>query len=92
MLGINNQKIRDRCNETDTVIAKVIRLHWINFEPWLYESDIKVIHLVRDPRAMWFSMLKAKPTWKRLLNDAKALCDVMLKDTKLLETNLPPNR
>jgi hypothetical protein len=44
------------CESAGTVVMKTIRLQFSDLDPWIFGSDIKVVHLVRDPRAIVHSM------------------------------------
>ena len=45
------------CYQSDRIVIKSIRLHYNNMLPWMINTDIKVIQLVRDPRAILNSQL-----------------------------------
>jgi hypothetical protein len=40
------------------VVMKSIRIKFSDLDPWIGGSGIKLIHLVRDPRAVYRSMLE----------------------------------
>ena len=101
---------RNFCNESNYIVIKTIRLHKINLDPWILNSDIKVgkmfviselwknsnfslqiIHLIRDPRAMFNSMAKAPKTWEGSLKHVDAMCFRMMNDT-LYKNLLPSDR
>ena len=82
---------RNYCNESNPRVIKTIRLHKINLDPWILDSDIKVIHLVRDPRAVYASMAQRPKTWKGSLEHVDGMCERMLSDI-LLGSKLPSNR
>merc|ERR1712198_705798 len=45
----------ERCSETSSRVVKVIRVRFftmLKLKDWIIQSDIKVIHLIRDPRAI----------------------------------------
>ena len=73
------------------VIIKAIRLHSNNLLPWITQSNIKVIQLIRDPRGILFSQFKANSTFKEWTTDIDSLCEMMLGDT-IIEEKLPSNR
>ena len=55
------------------------------------ETEIKVVHLVRDPRAMITSMAKRPGTWSDTLKNATFQCRRMMEDSRL-EDVLPRDR
>ena len=55
------------------------------------ETEIKVVHLVRDPRAMITSIAKRPGTWSDTLKNATFQCRRMMDDS-LLENVLPRER
>ena len=52
---------------------------------------VQVIHLVRDPRAMFYSMSKTKDTWLDVIDNYGEHCSAMLDDLKLRQ-ELPIGR
>ena len=60
-------------------------------DPWILDSDIKVIHLIRDPRAVYASMAQKPKTWKGSLENVDGMCKRMLGDV-LLGSKLPSDR
>ena len=70
---------------------KTIRLRRAGLEPWVRETEIKVVHLVRDPRAMITSIAKRPGTWSDTLKNATFQCRRMMDDS-LLENVLPRER
>lgn len=80
-----------RCETSDPRVIKTIRLHKINLDPWIRDSDIKVIHLIRDPRAVYNSMSQKPEIWKGSLDHVEGMCQRMLNDT-LLQDYLPSDR
>ena len=60
-----------------------------DLEPWIGKSEIKVVHLVRDPRAVLSS--RSAVGWESETLKAARLCHEMLKDMTL-KKNLPPER
>jgi hypothetical protein len=58
MLELKSQNISRPvlCESAGTVVMKTIRLQFSDLDPWIFGSDIKVVHLVRDPRAIVHSM------------------------------------
>ena len=55
------------------------------------ETEIKVVHLVRDPRAMITSIAKRPGTWSDTLKNATFQCRRMMEDSRL-EDVLPRDR
>ena len=51
----------------------------------------KVVHLVRDPRAILSSMLHERKTWSKTIADFKEACDLMYEDLTM-EKNIPSSR
>ncbi|KAK8403911.1 hypothetical protein O3P69_000160 [Scylla paramamosain] len=86
------QDLIDRCRQEPLIIIKVIRLRlqWVRELMNRKEMDnVKVIHLVRDPRGSLISMEKLK--WNTTEKDA---CVKIYKDLQERETmaSLFPNR
>jgi len=63
-------------------IEKTIRLRWHHIEDWITATNIKIIHLIRDPRAMLFSMHKTGE-FKRFKKHPEILCEFMLEDLEM---------
>ena len=57
----------------------------------MYDTDIKVVHLVRDPRAMITSIARRPGVWSSLLKNSTFQCQRMEDDMKL-EQGLPKER
>ena len=79
------------CDNATKRVVKTIRLHSINLMDWISGSDIKIVHLIRDPRAIFNSMKKQPKTWGGSISHMHTFCQKMLNDT-FLETLLPTNR
>ena len=62
-----------------------------NPEDSIFVFTLKVIHLVRDPRAMLASMLRSKPTWSQKIAYFKDYCNQMLDDLTMAKT-MPRSR
>lgn len=88
---IKRLKNLDNCDKANPFVIKTIRLHWTNLEPWIShpKSDIKIVHLVRDPRGIYNSMSKRQKIWAGGLNNIQGMCHRMLNDSKL--ANLKSN-
>ena len=71
--------------------SSISRLHGDNLLPWIEDSDIKIVHLVRDPRAMISSMLAQKEEWGNRLTSFKNICDQVQQDMEL-GSKLPSDR
>ena len=75
-------ELEKTCRSSNTVFTKVLRLR-MNHTRWLLERDpeFKVIHLIRDPRAVMYSRIKI---WTNLCPNihacASSLCDKMVDD------------
>ena len=72
-------------------MIKTIRLRLSGLESWVRETEVKVVHLVRDPRAMITSLAKRPGTWSDTLRNATFQCRRMMEDSKL-EDLLPAER
>ena len=46
------------CYQSEQIVVKAVRLHSNNLLPWVVNTDIKVVQLVRDPRAILNSQFK----------------------------------
>jgi len=79
-----------RCRSSNPRVVKTIRLRRAALEPWVHKSNIKVVHLVRDPRAIINSVSK-RSVWSNLLKNATFQCARMLDDMQL-EKSLPKER
>ena len=58
---------------------------------WIPKTNIKIIQLIRDPRAILFSQFKAKTMFSEWTYDIPSLCQMMIDDSKLKKI-LSPNR
>merc|ERR1719510_2454477 len=85
------ENLYERCYQSNKIIIKTIRLHANNLLPWISKTNIKIIQLVRDPRAILFSQFKAKEMFSEWTFDIQSLCKMMINDGKLAEF-LPANR
>jgi hypothetical protein len=96
LLNINSKYLwknvySERCYKTKMIVAKTIRLRLTNMESWILDSnDIKVVQLLRDPRAVYNSQRKSS-SFKRWTDDFIFLCQMMTQDAKLADI-LPSNR
>lgn len=59
--------------------------------PWIIDEDIKVIQLIRDPRAILNSQFKAREMFKEWTYHVDSLCKMMMEDDNLSQ-HLPSNR
>jgi len=80
----------EECSEAKTVLVKTIRLHKDNMD-WIQDSDVKVVHLVRDPRGMIGSMLQQPEEWTTRLGSYKGICSQMETDLELEKSLAPGN-
>ena len=78
-----------RCQTSNLRVVKTIRVRKEDLEPWIRNSEIKVVHLVRDPRAVLSS--RAVVGWEKETLQAARLCHQMLGDMALAKS-LPPER
>ncbi|XP_023327796.1 carbohydrate sulfotransferase 1 isoform X2 [Eurytemora carolleeae] len=88
--------IRTHGHDTDCInanpkVMKTIRIHKIGLEPWIYSTNIQVVHLVRDPRGMITSMASHQNTWGEAAKNYSQLCN-KIQDDLSLEEGLGPNR
>ena len=74
-------------------MVKTIRLHANNMLPWIAQnnSTIKVIQLVRDPRAIFASQIAGQASFSRWTQNFSSLCELMEQDAQL-ENHLPSSR
>ena len=79
------------CKKSNPIVIKTIRLRWMGLESWVTETNIKIVHLIRDPRAMITSISKRPGTWGDALKNASYQCRRMMEDSKL-ENILPYHR
>lgn len=78
------------CGDSEGLVMKTIRLRYWQVESWIAQSDIKVIHLLRDPRAIISS--RVAKDWKNTKeNDPEHICRQMEDDMRLSNI-LPPDR
>lgn len=90
--------LEDSCRQARHVVAKVLRLSVGAYETLLFRnSNLKVVHLFRDPRAVLNSRLNTrgydlKKNIEAVKMNAEALCDKMwsdLQDGKRLMVKFP---
>jgi len=77
----------EKCKEAKAVLTKTIRLHKDNMD-WVHGTNIKVVHLVRDPRGMIGSMLRQPEEWTNRLQSYQKVCRQLEEDLEL-ERTLP---
>merc|ERR1711892_502022 len=58
------------CKTSPVRVVKTIRLRRAGLEPWIYQTDIQVVHLVRDPRAMITSIARRPGIWSEALKNS----------------------
>ncbi|XP_018017112.1 carbohydrate sulfotransferase 1 [Hyalella azteca] len=69
------------CSSQHFRLTKLIRARADTILPWLkLRPDIKVIQLVRDPRAVLCSMEESKPWWSPAARDPAHLCRRLQED------------
>jgi len=82
---------KQQCDDSKNVLAKTVRLHADNLLPWIENSDIRVVHLVRDPRGMISSMLAQKEEWGQRLSSFENICGQVQQDLEIGK-RLPSDR
>lgn len=75
------------CQQNPARVIKTIRVRYIHVKSWIERSDIKLIHLLRDPRAMIRSRLVGNIAEKQ----SKKVCSAMEQDLQLSDI-LPSDR
>ena len=78
----------EKCRQSDIVAVKVIRLHMSYVDQLLSsDPDLRVIHLVRDPRGLVQAWRKMDPSGSKSMTDmqlnAKLICRRMLTDCQI---------
>ncbi|XP_071854521.1 carbohydrate sulfotransferase 1-like isoform X2 [Apostichopus japonicus] len=69
-------KLSEACREQDSVAIKLIRLQDIAYlEPLSYYLDLRIIHLVRDPRPTEISRMKTLPNQDLIRRKGKSAKD-----------------
>lgn len=75
------QRIRQPCVTAKARVIKTIRVSMKEIQQLLeFDSDLKVIYLVRDPRAVLHSRHKLGYQSSDLATEAKKLCSKMIQD------------
>jgi len=82
------EPIIEKCRQSDIVAVKAIRLHMSYVDQLLSgDPDLRLIHLVRDPRGIVESWRKIDPIKSRSMTDmrlnAKLICERMLTDCRI---------
>ena len=69
------------CRKSSIIATKVIRMR-MRYARYLLKElpDVKFVHLVRDPRGVFFSQKKISPRLLSNISSIRALCDSMLDD------------
>ena len=70
---------------------KTIRLRRRHVRSWISDTRIKVVHLVRDPRAVYMSMTRQTYTFGETIANFGNYCSNLEQDLDLAE-DLPDNR
>ena len=78
----------EKCRQSDIVAVKAIRLHMSYMDQLLSgDPDLRLIHLVRDPRGIVESQRKIDPRKSRSMTDmrlnAERTCKQMLTDCRI---------
>ncbi|XP_047488001.1 carbohydrate sulfotransferase 1-like [Penaeus chinensis] len=83
--------VRDWCVDADLRLLKTIRARASFVLPWMRSrSDIKVVHLVRDPRGILNSVKRGGNLWSENNRNAALQCANIERDLQLQE--LGPHR
>jgi len=78
------------CNKTTISVVKTIRLRMNGVMPWIMKNpNIKIIHLIRDPRAQTKSRLKQPQQFKCEKSNIPTYCKSVFDDLEL-GNQLPP--
>ena len=91
------ESTRAVCASASTITAKVVRVALADLEPTIQRvPDVRLIHYVRDPRAIAVSRKVVRVTFStdddRLSTESRLLCRTMLEDLRakrLLERRYP---
>lgn len=78
------QAVKNKCRSRKTVVIKLIRLCYIEDYKALFEDprlNLKVIHLVRDPRGIASSRLKIHPEWD-IVDNIRSTCHRQVMNVK----------
>ncbi|CAL4122569.1 unnamed protein product, partial [Meganyctiphanes norvegica] len=80
----SNFNIKQDCEESNAIIMKVIRARMSWIEPFILDQslNLKIIHIVRDPRASIKSIMQFNG-WNK---DAKYRCGHLHQDMKVYKT------
>jgi len=81
-------RLIEKCRQSDIVAVKVIRLHMSYVDQLLSgDPDLRLIHIVRDPRGLVEAWRKVAPRKSRSMTDmrlnAKLICERMLTDCQI---------
>ena len=73
------------CGKSSPRVIKTIRLRRPGLLPWILDTDVRIVHLVRDPRAIITSVAKVSLTNQsldvsRLTNNSE-----LISETRHLE-------
>lgn len=80
------------CRKAKKIVIKEIRLHAFNAIPWIFQdSKLKIIHLIRDPRGIYNSLLSRPDRAWFNENQTKEMCQKLSLDLMMLK-NLDSNR
>ncbi|CAL4125612.1 unnamed protein product, partial [Meganyctiphanes norvegica] len=83
--------VEDFCKDAPLRLLKTIRARASFVAPWLHtRPDIKVIHLTRDPRGMYDSVIRGGRIWSDNNRNVSLQCHNLQQDTKL--HNMGPER
>ena len=76
------ERLNDYCKKFNITVVKTIRTRLSSAETFMSSSDnVKIIHLIRDPRGFITSMIKVKWNMK-----PRKICDKLLQDINTSHT------
>jgi len=70
------------CENSTHTVVKTVRMRRAALEQWIGDTDIKIVHLVRDPRGVISSRRKISRKMD-VQSASRKLCESMLDDMKL---------
>ena len=74
------------CQKAKKIVIKEIRLHGFNAIPWIFQDPkLKIIHLIRDPRGIYNSLLSRPGGPWPTKNQSIEMCQQLSLDLKILK-------